>query len=264
MLLKRLKRGIAERKAKTEKLIAGVEEKINTLPSGRIRLSRYKDKTYFYHIKDDDHNGDKIEISDQSLVQQLIQKNYLQKVLATAKQEVKAMDAFISRFPEVAVEELYDTFSEERKGYIHPVYPTEEQYAQRWQNTPFDGKPIEEGTYTYTTLKGEMVRSKSEKIIADTLNLNGIPYKYECPLRIGNIVLHPDFTVLKKSEFKEYYWEHCGKTDDPEYAANHIVKRLKLYAEMGITAGKGLYLTFEASKVPLDMKAVDLIVEELR
>lgn len=227
-------------------------------------MSRYKDRTYFYHINDDDHNGDKIEISDQTLIQQLIQKNYLQKVLATAKQEVKALDAFISKFPEVAVEEVYDTFSEDRKMYIHPVYPTEEQYAQRWQNTPFDGKPIEEGTYTYTTLKGEMVRSKSEKIIADTLNLNGIPYKYECPLRIGNTVLHPDFTVLKKSEFKEYYWEHCGKTDDPEYAANHIVKRLKLYAEMGITAGKGLYLTFEASKVPLDMKAVEVIVEELR
>ena len=117
MLLNRLRRGVLERKARIENLIAVVEGRINSLPPGRIRLSRYKGKNYFYRITDDDHNGDKIELSEQTLIQQLIQKNYLQKVLATAKQEVKAMDAFISRFPEVAVEELYDTFSEERKVF---------------------------------------------------------------------------------------------------------------------------------------------------
>ena len=49
------------------------------------------------------------------------------------------------------------------------------------------------------TEKGEYVRSKSEKIIADTLTKNNINYVYELPLRLkGYGTVKPDFTVLNK------------------------------------------------------------------
>ena len=51
----------------------------------------------------------------------------------------------------------------------------------------------------YYTIKGERVRSKSEKIIADELYRYQIPYKYEFPLTLAthnrNIQLYPDFTA---------------------------------------------------------------------
>ena len=218
---------IKQRKSKIDNLIIGIENKLLNMPKGRIRISRNNGLTYYYQIMSpSDHNGEKINPDDTNLIRQLIQKNYLQKVLATAKEEKKAIDGFINRFPEVAVEEVYDTFSEDRRNMITPIYPNPDEYADEWQNTPYEGKPIEEGVYTFTTLKGEHVRSKSEKIIADALAMNGIPYRYECPLVIGKTVIHPDFTVLKKSNMKIYYWEHCGKSDDPDYYSNHIVKRI--------------------------------------
>ncbi|MBP5654026.1 MAG: hypothetical protein J6X33_00775 [Clostridiales bacterium] len=205
-----------------------------------------------------------IDPQNTSLIQQLIQKNYLQKVLAVAKKEKKAIDRFIASYPKTAVEDVYDALSEDRQRYITPVYPNPDEYAEEWQNTPYVGKALEEGVYTFTTVKGEKVRSKSEKIIADELARNGIPYKYECPLRIGRIVIHPDFTILKKSNMKVYYWEHCGKSDDPDYYTHHIVRRTSQYAAEGIIIGKGLYMTFESSKMPLDMNVVEQIINELR
>lgn len=50
----------------------------------------------------------------------------------------------------------------------------------------------------------ERVRSKSEVIIADILNQEGIPYRYECPLQLkGWGKVYPDFTVLSERERPE-------------------------------------------------------------
>ena len=47
----------------------------------------------------------------------------------------------------------------------------------------------------YITDAGERVRSKSELVIANLLYKNNIPYMYECPLKINNNTVYPDFTV---------------------------------------------------------------------
>ena len=45
------------------------------------------------------------------------------------------------------------------------------------------------------TEKGERVRSKSEKIMADYFYRNGIFYKYERPLYLPGVgIVYPDFT----------------------------------------------------------------------
>lgn len=55
------------------------------------------------------------------------------------------------------------------------------------------------------------MRSKSEKIIADKLYSMGIPYRYEYPLVLErDIVVYPDFTILKIGEQKTLYLEHLG------------------------------------------------------
>ncbi|MFM1541792.1 hypothetical protein ABGF49_03700 [Helcococcus ovis] len=40
------------------------------------------------------------------------------------------------------------------------------------------------------------MRSKSEKILADYFDKMNIPYKYECPIKFGEINFNPDFTFL--------------------------------------------------------------------
>ena len=57
------------------------------------------------------------------------------------------------------------------------------------------------------TERGEQVRSKSEKIIADSLYRNGIPYRYEHPVYLrGMGVVHPDFICLHVKKRKEILW----------------------------------------------------------
>jgi predicted nuclease of restriction endonuclease-like RecB superfamily len=110
-------------------------------------------------------------------------------------------------------------------------------------------------------MRGERVRSKSEVIIADRLLISGIPYKYECPLKVGKRVIHPDFTILRLSDRRVVYYEHCGKLDDPEYAED-LVNRVNDYNHAGIIQGERLFMTFETSKTPLDVRVLDKMIKE--
>lgn len=69
----------------------------------------------------------------------------------------------------------------------------------------------------HRTSRGEMVRSKSEVIIADQLANKGIEYGYERPLTIDGATKYPDFTVEDMESGSTYYWEHCGMLHVPSY-----------------------------------------------
>ncbi|MDZ4855341.1 MAG: hypothetical protein SGJ26_10885 [Nitrospirota bacterium] len=70
----------------------------------------------------------------------------------------------------------------------------------------------------HRTKKGVAVRSKSEVIVADTLDGLGISYEYEKPLSPPgdprNFRL-PDFTVGYQGDV--FYWEHLGMLNVPAY-----------------------------------------------
>ena len=112
------------------------------------------------------------------------------------------------------------------------------------------------------TQKGERVRSKSEKILADYFYQNGIPYKYEMPLYLkGFGVIYPDFTFLSRRTKKEIYWEHNGRMDDPIYARN-AVRKIQAYEECGIYPGEDLILTYETERTILNERIVKSLVEK--
>ena len=62
----------------------------------------------------------------------------------------------------------------------------------------------------HRTARGEMVRSKSEVIIADHLASKGVEYGYEQPLTIEGVTKYPDFTIEDMESGLTFYWEHCG------------------------------------------------------
>ena len=89
----------------------------------------------------------------------------------------------------------------------------------------------------------------------------GIPYRYECPLKVGNRIIHPDFTILRMSDRKILYHEHCGKMNDPQYTEDLII-RAKDYNRTGIILGDKLFFTFESETTPLDMTMLDNIISQ--
>ena len=76
----------------------------------------------------------------------------------------------------------------------------------------------------HEALSGDMLRSKSEVIIANLLHERQIPFRYEEPLFAGDGTLRlPDFTLTWRGE--TYYWEHLGLLDLKDYAEHWEVKR---------------------------------------
>lgn len=76
----------------------------------------------------------------------------------------------------------------------------------------------------HSTLKGDMVRSKSEVIIANLLFQNNIKYEYEEPLYYSkNKLISPDFTIYLSND-KKMYWEHLGMIGVENYDIRWLEK----------------------------------------
>ncbi|PWJ70426.1 hypothetical protein B0O40_0260 [Ruminococcaceae bacterium R-25] len=257
---KDLRKALTSRLDILDKLAHTIERKITSLPHGRIEIKHAGQKVYYYLSES---NTDGMQLcKDNALVSQLAQKNYLEKVLKSTSQEAAILQRALRQYPETIAEEIYDKLTEDRKSLVKPIVTPLEQFVNEWQEKPFTKKAIKEGVPYFTTLRGEKVRSKSEQIIADRLYIRGIPYKYECPLKVGNKVIHPDFTILRRSDRKEIYLEHLGMSDDDKYL-NDNVPRLNEYILNGYMPGDRLFLTFESSKTPLNTDVIDKMIDKL-
>lgn len=73
-----------------------------------------------------------------------------------------------------------------------------------WYKEEYLGKEFKEGMPVILTEKGERVRSKSEKILADYFYRKNILYKYEKTLYLkGYGTVYPDFTFLSRKAGEE-------------------------------------------------------------
>lgn len=149
----------------------------------------------------------------------------------------------------------------QRQLLVTPIETIWEKELVRWYDSEYHGKEFYEGTAEIVTEKGERVRSKSEKILADYFYRNNILYQYERPLYLkGYGTVYPDFTFLSKKTRKEIYWEHEGMMDKPEYAKS-AVKKIESYQRNGIHLGERLILTFETELTVLNSQIVEELVE---
>lgn len=238
--------------------IRSLEKQREKLADGSINIKKHRNKPrYYQHL---DKRNKYLRQNDTELIRELVQKDHIDKAIRAATHEAEVLKKDIIGYPKLTMEKVYEALPEERKEYASPIIPGDEEYAREWLAVPFKPKPFKKGAPKYYTLKGERVRSKSEVIIADRLFAKGIPYKYECPLWVENGFIHPDFTILKMSDRKVVYHEHCGKMTDPEYTKD-IPERANKYARIGIFQGDRLFYTFESAECPLDIEALDAFIE---
>jgi hypothetical protein len=113
----------------------------------------------------------------------------------------------------------------------------------------------------HRTAGGELVRSKSEVVIANLLHAAHVPYFYERPLPGLSGVIHPDFTIVDPAG-EPIVWEHLGMLDRPGYRASWE-RRQRWYLENGFTLGTNLFTSEEDGGV-LDSQALDRQVSMIR
>lgn len=112
----------------------------------------------------------------------------------------------------------------------------------------------------HKTIRGDLVRSKSEVIIANALYSNGIEYEYEPELQIEGKIKRPDFKIIDADTGAVWYWEHCGMMSDEKYAKRWHDKE-KFYEKNGIIKGKNLIVTEEYLNEGIDSSEIDSIVK---
>ena len=240
-----------------------IEKSLRRAPEGTLNLSTSNGSSQYYHkIKRHEKKGKYIEKGNYKLIKALAQKDYDLRMLKEVEVRKKNLQKIRMNFPEKCLDEIYSSLPLARKQFVKPYVVPDDEYVKEWLEVEYEGNPYLTKFAVYTTERGEQVRSKSEKIIADKLYAMGIPYRYEYPLYIkGFGTIYPDFIILKVSTREEFYFEHFGMMDDPEYSGKVIMK-LQTYARNHIYPGKQLLMSFETSKTPLDISYIEKILNE--
>ena len=248
-------------------LIKVKEHALKNAPEGTVRIVRRGKKLQFYRkTEGGDYQGKYMPREEDELARRLIQKDYDERSLEKAHDELRLIQRFQTSLQKNSVDTVYAALDENRKSLVTPATLTDEQYAERWQNILYRKKRINEENQKLTTDNGETVRSKSEVIIANALRSHHIPYRYEYPIVLETAEeehreFHPDFYCLNLRTRQEYAWEHFGMMDDPDYA-EQAVQKLALYAANGWFPGKNLIITMESKNTPLSSPEITRIIQE--
>lgn len=160
---------------------------------------------------------------------------------------------------------LYNTEAYHLRNYSSMVFS---DIARRFTNLFEKPEIVEykndfyEAGLIHKTARGELVRSKSEVIIADALFDSKIDYSYEKELSLGDDgIKSPDFTIEDAESGTVFYWEHCGMMTDDNYRRRWEAKRA-LYAKHGIFEGKNLIISYDNENGSIDSQAIRNLIKQ--
>ncbi|MFP7297002.1 AAA family ATPase [Neobacillus niacini] len=143
-----------------------------------------------------------------------------------------------------------DWYSDTKQRYTDLFeVPNIIEIESRKQKRYFEEKLI------HKTIRGEMVRSKSEVIVANILDKMKIEYSYEEPLDVNGKTYIPDFTL--RCQGKTAYLEHLGMLSNKSYKLHWDEKRAN-YESVGISETLGnLIITEDGLDGSLDATLIE-------
>ncbi len=234
--------------------------------SGKLYVKNIEGEHRFYCYDENEAPSVKyLRKNQQEKISQLAQKDYEAKLLKVVQKQEKAALRCLKILKKAECQEdfssVYEELPAEIKSIVKPINSADEEYAKKWLSHKFTKKPVS-NDYPFFTMRGDHVRSKSELIIADRLYMAKVPYRYEAPTSTSlTDIFYPDFTVLNKRTKKEYYWEHFGMMDNPQYCAA-CMDRINQYAQGDYYQGENLIITYESATKPLKTKYIDWLIDK--
>mgnify|MGYP005746852899 FL=1 len=236
-----------------------LDAKISKLPQGSIQVGHSGRYVRWYLLKDGERTY--IPRENRSFAQMMAQKKYLEYLRRDIQFEKKCIDSYLTK-SETYSKRIPKLLNEH--NFIELLENTIETLSvelAEWSNSPFEHNRYKTENLVHQTLSGQLVRSKSESIIASELFLNNIPFRYECILNLGDKIVFPDFTIRHPVTGQFFYWEHFGMMDNSDYADNTIDK-LKSYVAHGIIPSVNLIITYETSNHPITQLKIANVVKE--
>ncbi len=232
-------------------------------------MKKGKGWQYYVISKKGARNGQYIPVKNHGLAASLAQRNYdllvtksIQKWLLALEQAEK----LLKTIPDEMVAALHQPpfLHPGRRALIEPYTLSTAEFAAAWIEQPYQRKVLSSDDKSFITNRGERVRSKSEKIIADKLTAAGISYRYEAPLRLKrNLLVYPDFTILIPSTRRQVYFEHLGMIDKADYA-DSAARKMNSFAEAGFVVGKDVFFTFETNTYPIAEAVLNGLIQTIQ
>lgn len=240
-------------------------KRTTNVKKARLRFAkREKGMIRVVHIRSD---GTKAYMGEDDLdkIHELAQKNYYLSVLGKIKTEENALRKMLAVHRKNNLNEVIraSDLTKPANLLISPMVLPYAEAGRLWQAEPYVPSDDHPENLKYQTLRGELVRSKSEANLANTWAKRGYYYKYEKGVFLeGYGVSYPDFTVFDPKTGKIFYFEHFGMVDNPDYVMSNLQK-LIYYAENGIKLNVNLFCTFETLKNPLTQNRIDRTIDEI-
>lgn len=247
-------------KQRLEDEIRTVQKKLQTMPEGTLVCS--KNHTRYKWYISNGHTKEYLPKKEKKLAEQLAARKYLTTLQKDLLLEKKAIDAYLRHFnADTCQSHLLLTEESEYQRLLAPYFKPLSHEISDWMNSPYDTNPKYPEQLIHKTLSGHYVRSKSESLIAMSLYINQIPFRYECALFLGSSTIYPDFTIRHPHTGKIYYWEHFGRMDDPSYYKN-VYPKLLLYNTYNIVPSIQLITTYETKDNPLSSDVIEKIITD--
>ena len=246
----------------------------------RVEFSSQKENYYFFNWKnfDEERGTNDLELAYALTVHKSQGSQFDTVVLILAEPcRILSIEMLYTALPRQK-KKIVILYNEDPHRLMDYVSPKNSDIAQRFtdlfseellpdqsENRPSIvkvGNKFYEDSLIHRTTRGELVRSKSEVIIADHLLSNGINYDYEPEVTVDGRKFRPDFIAYDPDDDDVFwYWEHVGMPTDPGYMARWEEK-LAYYNAHGIREGENLIITSDGDNGGLDSKEIDDLIKD--
>ncbi len=236
-----------------------LEAQLIHLPEGKLICIQNGKYIKWYHSHD--HQLTYIPKSNRQLAEKLALKTYLSKHLDDINRELIALGYYIRHHKEEPQSAL--SFLNPSSPYstlLAPYFTNITPELNSWMQEPYAKNPIFPEQCVHKVFTNLYVRSKSEALIARLLYNNKIPFRYESPLSLGDLIVYPDFTLRHPVTGDYFYWEHFGLMDLEDYRRNTFSK-LSLYSTHNIYPGIHLITTYETKEHPLSYEMIENLIK---
>lgn len=219
-------------------------QELRQLPAGDLCIRKGKgDSFYTYHTNQHDTRG---VLRDRKLTRSLARKCFLKKKVHSSTLWCQGLQRLIQ---DMEIQERCEARS------LHPITRSrlpdvfeEKDYRlspmqREWLYGNYEQNPYKPEQKIYKTKSGIMVRSKSERSLADFFTERGVAFRYEAKLVINGKVYYPDFMILC-DDGRILIWEHFGLMDKEEYFIS-ACRKLEQYRRAGYVQHSNLICTYE-------------------
>lgn len=230
-------------------------------PGKNIKITKDRDRVVYRIYDSFDKTTRYLSGKNTKMITELCNKRYAENAIRTLEQNLKAADKFLNAYSGMEEYRLSESSNAIFRAFNRDIALDYAAERERWAAMEYVRNPYYEEHLIHPSVRGELYRSKSECLIADSLLECGLAYIPEHPLKLRNgNTIYIDFKILVPESFEIVYWEHFGLMDNPEYASKNS-KRIVQLNDSGIITGKNLIITMETRDCPLSKPYVMSVIE---